>query len=200
MTLDNKTYQWFALYTRANREKKLFECLLEKNIECYLPLRKVLKIWSDRKKWVEEPLFKSYIFVKVSNKEFFNVLNTNGVVHYVSFGGKAQAIPEDQIINIKNFLAQCDRDITLTYERIQKGVNVEVDSGSLRGIKGEVLNICGHSRLLIRVDSLNCSVYVNISKEEVKVLEEKLPQKKTSSNVLNQKQISNPIKSFATLR
>lgn len=178
MMLDNETYKWYAVYTKANREKKLFECFREKNIECYLPLRKVLKIWSDRKKWVEEPLFKSYIFVKISNKEFFNVLNNTGVVCYVSFGGKAQSIPDDQIINIKNFLEHCDRDITLTYERIQKGVIVEVTCGSLKGIKGEVINICGQSRLLIRIDSLNCSIYVNISKEEVKLLDEKSQFKK----------------------
>lgn len=172
MMLDNEIYKWYAVYTKANREKKLFERLLEEKIECYLPLRRVLKIWSDRKKWVEEPLFKSYIFVKVSNKEFFNVLNNSGVVCYVSFGGKAQAIPENQIINIKNFLEQCDRDITITYEKIQKGVIVEVACGSLKGVKGEVINICGQSRLLIRIDSLNCGIYVNISKEEVKLVGE----------------------------
>jgi transcription antitermination factor NusG len=178
MTLDNEIYKWYAVYTRVNREKKLLKCLLDEKIECYLPLRKVLKTWSDRKKWVEEPLFKSYIFVKVSNKEFFNVLNNNGVVCYVCFGGKAQSIPEDQIMNIKNFLMQCDRDIILTYEKIQKGITVEVAYGSLKGIKGEVTDIFGQSRLLIRIDSLSCSIYVNISKEEVKPLKEQPTAKK----------------------
>ena len=101
-------------------ERKLLENLKEKNIECYLPMRKVLKIWSDRKKWVEEPLFRCYLFVKVSYKEFFTVLNTPGGVCYVSFGGKAQSIPEVQINNIRTFLNQADRDFTLSYERIQK--------------------------------------------------------------------------------
>lgn len=173
MILEKQNYQWYALYTRANGEKKLFESLQEKKIECYLPLRKVLKVWSDRKKWVEEPLFKSYLFVKVSYKEFFNVLNTPGVVCYVCFGGRAQAIPHQEIINIQNFLDQCDREITLTYERIQKGVTVEVLYGSLKGVKGEVINICGQTRLLLRVDTLNCCLYANISRDEVKLLEDR---------------------------
>jgi len=177
MILNKESYKWYAIYTKANGEKKLLESLLEKNIECYLPLRKVLRVWSDRKKWIEEPLFKSYLFVKVSNKEFFNVLNTAGVVCYVCFGGRAQAIPESQIVNVKKFLEQCDREITLTYERIQKGVVVEIQCGSLKGIKGEVINLYGQSRLLVRVDSLNCSVYANISKEEVKLLEDKVKYK-----------------------
>ena len=141
MIIEKQNYHWYAIYTRANGEKKLFDNLLEKNIECYLPIRKVLKVWSDRKKWVEEPLFKCYIFVKVSYKEFFHALNTSGAVCYVSFGGRAQSIPESQINDIRVFLSQQDHEVTLTYERIQKGTSVEVLHGSLKGIKGEVANI-----------------------------------------------------------
>ena len=178
MYLEKANYQWYAIYTRANGEKKLLSNLLERNIESYLPLKKTLKYWSDRKKWVEEPLFRCYLFVKVSYREFFTALNTPGVVCYVSFGGKAQAISESQISNIKSFLAQSDHEVTLTYERLQKGVSVEVLHGSLKGVIGEVINICGQSRLVMRIDSMNCSLYANISKDEVKVLEEK-PQQKT---------------------
>ncbi|MFY9151336.1 MAG: UpxY family transcription antiterminator, partial [Prolixibacteraceae bacterium] len=121
MTLEKANYQWYAIYTRANSEKKLFGNLQEKNIECYLPMKKVMKVWSDRKKWVEEALFKSYIFVKVSHKEFFDVLSVTGAVCYISFGGRAQSIPEMQINNIKTFLAQSEHEITVSHERIQKG-------------------------------------------------------------------------------
>jgi transcription antitermination factor NusG len=177
MTLEKPNYQWYAVYTRANGERKLLENLKEKNIECYLPMKKVLKVWSDRKKWVEEPLFRCYLFVKVSYKEFFTVLNTPGGVCYISFGGKAQSIPETQINNIRTFLNQTDHDYTLSYERIQKGVNVEVQFGSLKGIVGEVINIFGQNRLVIRIDSMNCSLYANISREEVKLLEDKSGRK-----------------------
>lgn len=172
MILEKDNYRWYAIYTRANGEKKLFENLQEKNIECYLPLRKVLKYWSDRKKWVEEPLFKGYIFVKVSYIEFFKALNTPGAVCYVSFGGRAQSIPEVQINNVRAFLSQSEHEVTLSYERIQKGVSVEVQHGTLKGIKGEVINILGQSRLVIRIDSMNCSLQVNISREEVRILDE----------------------------
>jgi len=172
MLLEKQNYQWYAVYTRANSEKKTAEKLIEKNIECYLPTRKVLKAWSDRKKWVEEPLFRCYLFVKVSYKEFFQALNTPGVVCFVTFGGKAQAIPENQINNIRTFMNQIDHEVTLTYERIQKGVTVQVTSGSLKGIHGEVISIFGQSRIMIRIDSMNCCIYANISKEEVKLMDE----------------------------
>ena len=171
--LEKSNHQWYAVYTKANSEKKLFHKLQEKNIECYLPTTKVLKYWSDRKKWVEEPLFRCYLFVNVSYKEFFTVLNTTGVVCYVSFGGRAQAIPENQINNIKMFLSQSDREITVSHEQIQRGVSVEVLNGSFKGIRGEVINVLGQSRLLIHIDSMNCSLYANIEKEEVMLLDEK---------------------------
>ncbi len=181
MTLEKPNYQWYALYTRPNAEKKLFDNLLEKKIECYLPTRKVLKFWTDRKKWVEEPLFRSYIFVKVSYKEFFNALNTPGVVCYVSFGGKAQSIPESQINDIKTLLTPSEHEITVSYERIQKGVKVEVLYGALKGIKGEVININGQSRLVIRIDSMNVSLHANISRDEIRILEDKSVQKSFAS-------------------
>lgn len=177
MMLEKTNYQWYAVYTRANSEKKLFESLQEKNIECYLPMRKVLKVWSDRKKWVEEPLFKCYIFVKVSYKQFFDVLSTPGAVCYISFGGRAQSIPTTQIDSIKTFLTQNEHEITVSHERIQRGVSVEVLHGSFKGIKGEVISILGQSRLLVRIDSMNCSLHANIAKEEVMLLEEKQLQK-----------------------
>jgi transcription antitermination factor NusG len=132
-----------------------------------------LKHFCDRKKWVEEPLFKGYIFVKVSYKEFFDVINTTGAVCYISFGGRAQSIPEVQINNVKTFLAQSECEITVSYDRIQKGISVEVLYGAFKGIKGEVVSILGQSRLLIRIDSMNCGLFANIAKEEVKPIEEK---------------------------
>ena len=177
MMLEKSNYQWYAVYTRANSERKLLDCLQEKNIECYLPLNRVLKFWSDRKKWVEEPLFKGYVFVKVSYKEYFDVLSAPGAVCYICFGGRAQAIPERQINNVKTFMAQTEHEITVSHERIQRGVSVEVLNGSFKGINGEVINVLGQARLLVRIDSMNCSLYANISRDEVKLLEEKQTHK-----------------------
>ena len=90
MFYEKSNYLWYVIYARANSEKKLLENLQERNIDCYFPTKKVLKTWSDRKKWVDEPLFRCYIFVRVSYKEFFTALNTDSVVCYISFGGKAK--------------------------------------------------------------------------------------------------------------
>ncbi len=100
--MNNK--HWYALYTKSRNEKKVHQLLEEAGIESYLPLIKTLKQWSDRKKWVEEPLFKSYIFVQVQANQYYHVLNIPGIVRYITFEGKAVIVPEKQILAIKQFL------------------------------------------------------------------------------------------------
>lgn len=172
MLLRKPVYNWYAIYTKANSEKKLYADLKEMNIECYLPLRKVLKQWSDRKKWVEEPFFKGYIFAKVSYKEFFTVLNTQGAVKYVSFGGKAEPIPEVQINNVRTLIRQTEEEVTLTYNNIRKGQKAEVIYGALKGVQGEIVEIHGQEKILIRLETMNCSLFAKISKEEVRIIKE----------------------------
>lgn len=170
MFLKKPIYSWYAIYTRSNKEKRLLANLEEANIECYLPLKKTLRQWSDRKKWIEEPLFRCYLFVRVSHIEFFRVLNMPGVIKYVSFGGQPQTIPSSQIDNIKKLVNQQEREIILSRENIEKGRNAEVLFGPFKGMNGEIVKIFGNYRIVLRIESLGCSLYANISKEEIKVL------------------------------
>jgi transcription antitermination factor NusG len=98
------TYNWHALYTRSRHEKRVYDELIYDEIEAYLPLHTVIKQWSDRKKKVEEPMIRSYVFVKISEKEYYNVLNIPAAVRYVTFEGKAAPIPEWQIDVMKKAL------------------------------------------------------------------------------------------------
>jgi len=76
---------WHTLYVRSRFEKKVFTALTEKGIEAYLPLQKTLRQWKDRKKCVQEPLFRSYCFVRVTRQTYYECLTVPGVVKYVWF-------------------------------------------------------------------------------------------------------------------
>ncbi len=183
MTLKKPEYAWYAIYTKVNNEKKIFKSLEEEKIECYLPLMRSLRQWSDRKKWIEEPLFRCYLFVRVSYKEFFNVLSIPGVVCYVSFGGKPQTIPDYQIDSIKTLVRQEEIDLTVSKERLRKGNKAEVLVGPLKGLKGEIIEISGQYRILIRIETMGLCLHANISKEEVRILElDDLEENGTQSN------------------
>src|SRR4051812_16921716 len=78
-TSNTTTYKWYPVCTQPRAEKKACQALLNKGIQAYLPLNRQLKQWSDRKKWVEEPFIKSYLFVYITEIEQTEVLMTNGI-------------------------------------------------------------------------------------------------------------------------
>jgi transcription antitermination factor NusG len=96
--------KWFALYTKPRWEKKVNSLLHDKGVECYCPLNRVKRKWADRIKTIEEPLFKSYVFVKVDDTERTKVRLTNGVINFVYWNGKPAIVKEKEIQTIKRFL------------------------------------------------------------------------------------------------
>ena len=97
------SYKWYAVYTRPRWEKKVNNLLLNKGVESYCPLNKVRRKWSDRIKVVEEPLFKSYVFVKIADEHRTEVRMTDGVINFVYWDGKPAIIKEKDIQTIRRF-------------------------------------------------------------------------------------------------
>jgi transcription antitermination factor NusG len=95
---------WYAVYTKPRWEKKVYALLAAKGMEAYCPLNRVRKKWSDRVKWVEEPLFKSYVFVRVAEAGLAEVRLTNGVVNFVYWLGKPAMVRDKDIAIIRQFL------------------------------------------------------------------------------------------------
>ena len=111
MTDINDSKKWFAIYVKSRNEKKVFKQLEDMGIESFLPLITRVKQWSDRKKKVEEPLFRSYIFVKISLKDYYTVLNIPGVVKFVCFEKNPVPVPENQIVAIKQYIKESLKEI-----------------------------------------------------------------------------------------
>ncbi len=154
-------YHWYAVYTNPRAEKKTTLLLQQRGIEVYLPLLKTLKQWSDRKKWVEEPLFRSYLFVNVSEKEYLDVLQVHGVVKYISFSGKAAIIPDEQIETIK-LLLSTEAELDVSIHHFEKGESVVIKAGPFIGLKGELIDNKNIKRFLVRFEQLGKSIVLNI--------------------------------------
>lgn len=96
--------KWHVIHTRPRWEKKVHNSLAEKGIESYCPLNKVHRQWSDRIKVIQEPLFKSYVFVKIHDNDRSCVRMTAGVLNFVHLNGKPSVIKEKQLQTIRRFL------------------------------------------------------------------------------------------------
>ncbi len=161
---------WYAVYTKPRWEKKVFNSLQKEGMDAYLPLYKTLRQWSDRKKLVEVPLFTSYVFVHISLREYYLVLQTHGVVRYVTFEGRAVSIPEKQINHLK-LLIDSNAEIELTETAFKKGQTVEVVLGSLKGLIGELVSRAREKHFLLRIHHINQNLLVKIPPTYLRIIQ-----------------------------
>ncbi|MEE9572005.1 MAG: UpxY family transcription antiterminator [Candidatus Neomarinimicrobiota bacterium] len=155
--------QWIAVYTKPRHEKTVSNQFEEKGIESYLPLIRQKHRWSDRMKWVETPIFKSYIFAYVELKDNLEVLQTRGVHHIVKFQNKIAVIPEIQITNLRKIIEGGFDPFPSDYFMI--GDEVEVVGGPLRGINGIVSRNDAPDKLIIKIDAIQHAVAVQIERK-----------------------------------
>ena len=167
MHSEAKKPRWYAVYTRSRAEKQIHKLLLKAGIETYLPLRKELKYWSDRKKWVEEPLFRSYVFVCITEAEYFTVLNIPGAVRYITFEGKAVAIPQQQIEAIKQFI-ETGEELPEFEQDLSPGDKIDIVAGPMKGIEGELVDFKGKKKVKIEITGLGRSVILDLPASQVR--------------------------------
>jgi len=162
MTTEQGSKKWIAVYTKPRHEKSVEKELKNKGYEVYLPMLKERRKWSDRKKWVSFPLFRSYIFVKIEIKNSLFILKTPGVVKIVKFLGKISIIPFESIRSIKLMIEGGYSPEATDY--FIKGNPVEIKDGPLKGITGEVISINKNNHLVIRVDAIQHSISIKINR------------------------------------
>lgn len=144
--------KWLAVYTRPRWEKKVNQLLKEKGVESYCPLNKVRRKWSDRVKIVEEPLFKSYVFVKVNDDDRAAVRMTAGAINFVYWQGKPAVIKEKEIAAIKKFLDEYE-NVEAKPMDLKVNQRVRITTGTLMDQEGKVLDL--HRKIAkVAIDSL----------------------------------------------
>jgi transcriptional antiterminator RfaH len=158
----NDANKWYPVYTNPRAEKKACEALISKGIETYLPLHRQLKQWSDRKKWVEEPFIKSYLFVCISERQQTDVLMTKGISRFIYFSGKIASMPQRQIDDLK-LLMTSPFELEITEEHLQPGETVMIKAGPLKGLKGEMISYRSQKQLAIRLENMGYAIIVHVA-------------------------------------
>ncbi len=163
-----KRRSWHVIYVKARHEKAVQVDLTVRKIESYLPLTKEVHQWSDRKKWVEVPLFSSYVFVNVYPEEFNRVYLTPGFVKFVSTNGKPSVIPDRQIEDIRRVVDYFATDIEVL-EGSYAGAEAEVIAGPLTGLRGEVVDLVNGKSCVRGVDGLDKLLNVKVPVSAVRL-------------------------------
>ena len=161
---------WHALYVRSRSEKKVLSQLVEMGVEAYLPLITVVRKWSDRRMKVQEPLFKSYVFVRSNNKQYIPILNVYGVVRFVCFEREAVVVPENQIVAIKKFVSDYENGEEFKMqndEELKVGQKVRIINGPMKGLTGRLDTIRNKRHLIVYIDVVGQYIPVHIPRAKV---------------------------------
>lgn len=169
----NEMKKWFAVYTRPRWEKKVAEILTRRKIENYCPLNKVVRQWSDRKKIVHEPLFTSYVFVRIPENDLLPLKKTDGVINLVYWLGKPAVIRDPEIEIIKKFL---NDHINVRLEKTPITINdrVQVVSGPLMELEGKVIALNSRAVKIV-LPSLGYLMHAEVNMENVRVITPRIP-------------------------
>ena len=144
--------------------------LEEMGIEAYLPLVTTVKQWSDRRKKIEEPLFKSYVFVRSNAKEYLPILNVYGVMRFVTFEREAVVVPDNQILAIKKFVEEFERGEEFKIkndEDLKVGQKVRIITGTMKGLEGRIRTIRNKRHLIVYIEAVGQYLPVQIPRAKV---------------------------------
>jgi transcription antitermination factor NusG len=163
---------WFAVYTRPRWEKKISSILEQKGIEYYCPLQKVTRQWSDRKKVILEPVFKTYIFIKISEAKKWDIKRIDGILNYVYWLGKPARIPEEDILTVKKFLSEFS-DVQVDQYNVNPQDKVYIEQGVLMNYEGLVLEVFGN-KARVKIESMGLQLLATFDKSKLKVVPKKV--------------------------
>jgi transcription antitermination factor NusG len=158
-------WPWFAIQAKSSREKSASLLLENAGYECYVPISKYKRQWSDRTKEVEVPLFPGYFFCRMNPSNRLPVLMTPGVIQIVGVGKTPIPVEEEEIIAIQR--AGKSGLSTMPWPYLEVGHMARIEEGPLRGLTGIVVKIKSGMKLILSVSLLQRSVAVEIERSWV---------------------------------
>jgi transcription antitermination factor NusG len=164
---DRLSPAWFAFRTRTNHEKVTQAALMAKTFDSFLPLYRERRVWSDRIKEIEIPLFPGYLFCWSSVEEHRHILNTPGVMSVVGSGRHPIAIPDAEMENVKQFVAS-EID-SKPYPFLEVGQRVRLVRGPLAGVEGVLKEFKTGYRLIVSVTLLQRSIAAELDASWIEV-------------------------------
>ena len=153
--------QWYVLYTKSRTEKKTAGRLNDLGFEVYCPLITEVHQWSDRKKKVTVPLFKSYVFVRMEPKNLNLVFDAPGVVSYLFWLGK-RAVVKDAEINVIRQWLECDVVDEARIDVLNAGDRITISKGAFKDQEAIIKEV-GKKTLRLILLKLGCVLQVKIS-------------------------------------
>ena len=162
---------WTAVYTRARSERVVASQLRSSGFESYVPVRREVRRWSDRKKLVETPLLPSYVLVRLDPLQSHRLYQAHGVVRIVTFCGRLAVVQPSEIDLLKR-LEQVNQAVRVSTGLFRFNESVQITSGAFEGLRGKVVRSNGTCRVALQIEQLGCAVMIEVPCSSVRPLTE----------------------------
>ena len=151
--------KWYVAYVRLFHERKTAEKLAAMGIESFVPVREEIHQWSQRKKKVMRVLIPQMIFIHATPKERLEALTLASISHYMVLRGEhtPAVIPDRQMQQFMFMVDYSEESIEMYNSSLQPGQSIKVIKGPLAGMEGELMEIEGKSKVIVRLDLLGCA-------------------------------------------
>jgi transcription antitermination factor NusG len=146
---------WFVLSVKRSQEKKVADMLEKMHIEVFNPMIKEVKYWSDRKKTIETPLFKSYVFVNMPDKYRGLVFGVPGVKRYLFLDGKPAMVRDEEVNIIKKWISEEAYDLVMLSKLISRN-EIGIQEWLMKNNTG--VKWIGKSNVSLLLDEMNALV------------------------------------------
>jgi transcription antitermination factor NusG len=161
---DPSISHWYALYTRSHCEQLVYNQLMAKGFQAFLPK---LDIWSRRagqQHLVPMPMFSNYLFLRhaMDKTSYIEVRQARGLVRILGERwDHLGVVPEADILAIQKVL-QAHLPV-LPHPYLQEGQRVRIMEGPLAGAEGILLRHRPEKGLMVlSVDLLHRSIAVEV--------------------------------------
>jgi len=151
---------WYAVYTRANHEKRVRDQLEQRSFESFLPLYQSLRRWKDRRVRLDLPLFPGYLFARLPLSARVRLLEVPGVVRLIGFNGQPHPIAEAEIDFLRTGLSEGMKIEPHPY--LKAGSRVRIKSGPLAGAEGVLIRKKNVHRVVLTIDVIARSATVEV--------------------------------------
>ena len=157
--------EWFAIQVMPRSEQIVMQHLEYKGYETLLPTYQCKRKWADRIKFIEMPLFPSYIFFRALSTNSGMVLTIPGTIRLVGMGGRPSVIPAEEIESLRKINASRAPAAPCRYVTIGQKVRIAV--GPLAGIVGLLSEVKNSRRLIVTVELIMRSISIDVGMSEV---------------------------------
>lgn len=161
--------KWFAVLTRVKAEKLVAGLLTEKRIKNYVPLQKVTRIYSRKRRTVLLPLIYRYVFVNITKQDYVRVLETPHVEMFLKFKQDIISIPNHEIEWLQRITGE-HIDFNIEHRPFSTGDEVRVVYGNLTGLKGKLIKSLGKNELLVELDHIGIGLRIQIDPAHLELL------------------------------